>query len=379
MRLLHLADLHLGKCLLETPLLEEQRDFLRQAVAYAAGNGVDAVLIAGDVYDRSVPPADAVEALDDFLHMLDEAEIPALMLPGNHDSAERLGFGSRILARNGIHIAGAYDGTVPRVVLSDEYGQVHFYLLGFLRPVAVRQALQTEVENTDAAVRAALAGLPADASVRTVLLAHQFVGACGTPPQTSESETLSVGGSDLVDASAFDAFDYVALGHLHRAQAVGRETVRYAGAPLSYSLSEAGQAKSFPVVDLGPKGDVSVTLVPVRPLRGLYRIRGTLEELLAAGREPDAPRDDYVCAVLTGEPVLDPAGRLRQVYPLLLHVEQEPPSVSAQDGLASPDAAPVSDAQLFSDFFESVAGHPLSEGQRTLVEQSLGRLRERSV
>ena len=155
--------------------------------------------------------------------------------------------------------------------------------------------------------------------------------------------------------------------------------MRYAGAPLSYSLSEAGQAKSFPVVDLGPKGDVSVTLVPVRPLRGLYRIRGTLEELLAAGREPDAPRDDYVCAVLTGEPVLDPAGRLRQVYPLLLHVEQEPPSVSAQDGLASPDAAPVSDAQLFSDFFESVAGHPLSEGQRTLVEQSLGRLRERSV
>lgn len=375
MRMLHLADLHLGKCVLEAPMLEVQRHFLDDVLHTASENAVDAVLIAGDIYDRSVPPADAVEAFDDFLSALHRAGIPVLAVSGNHDSPERLEFGSRLFANDGIHIAGRYDGHVRRVTLTDAIGPVNFYLLPFLKPVMVRATLGEDVTSTDEAVRLALKGLPEDPGSRSVLIAHQFVCASGLSPETCDSETLSVGGSDSVDISCFDGFDYVALGHLHRPQRIGRDTARYAGSPLKYSLSEIRYPKSLPLVTLGEKGQIDVELLPIRPLLDMRRIRGGLEELLAAGRENPADCEDYIHAVLTGGEVLDPAERLRTVYPHLLHVEIETAEHPEIEEAFTDPLAHKSERELFEDFYRQVNGKPLSEEQGAVLDSVIAKVK----
>ena len=372
MRLIHLGDLHLGKFVLEVSMLEEQRAFLRYLADYAAANAVDAVLLAGDIYDRSVPPAEAVQVLDEFWCARHRAGIPVLAVPGNHDSPERLAFGSRLFASEGIHMAGPYDGTLPVVELRDAYGPVRVYLLPFLKPVMVRAALEAEVAGTDEAVRAALAVSPPDPACRNILVAHQFVCAGGLTPAVCDSETPCVGGSEPVDASAFDAFDYVALGHLHRAQKMGRETVRYAGSPLRYSLSEAAHVKSFPVVTLGEKGRVDIELVPIVPRRQLRRIQGELTALLQAGLEDPDGREDYIWAVLE-EDALNPAERLRAVYPHLLHVETAQPAVPDEE-TGEAEAAPQSVGELFAAFYAEMTGRPLTGEQRAVVAQTLKNL-----
>ncbi len=378
MRLLHLADLHLGKSLLEAPLLEDQRYILNQITALAVENSVDAVLIAGDVYDRSIPPAEAVELLDEFLSGLSERGIAVLAVSGNHDSPERLDFGSRLFASRGVHIAGRYDGAVRPVTLEDEYGPVRVYLLPFLRPAVVNARLGCAASNTDEAVRAALAGLPERPEERSVLIAHQFVCAGGQDPELCESDTVSVGGSDRVDVSWFDGFDYVALGHLHRAQRIGRDTVRYAGSPLKYSLSETRHVKSAPLVTLGRKGDVTTTLLPLVPRRELRKLRGRLDELLAAGREKaaDPENDDYIHAVLTDE-ALDPAERLRTVYPNLLHVELQPPERTIREEPSADPLAHKSESELFEEFFAQVNGVPLSDEQRIMLDEVIRTVRDK--
>lgn len=380
MRLLHLADLHLGKSLLEAPLLEDQRYILHQITALAVENRVDAVLIAGDVYDRSIPPAEAVELLDEFLNDLSGQGIAVLAVSGNHDSPERLDFGSRLFAGRGVHIAGRYDGAVRRVTLEDEYGPVHMYLLPFLRPAVVNARLGCAAANTDEAVRAALAGLPEQPEERSLLIAHQFVCAGGRDPELCESDTVSVGGSDRVDVSCFDGFDYVALGHLHRAQRIGRDTVRYAGSPLKYSLSETRHVKSVPLVTLGRKGEAAAELLPLVPRRELRKLRGRLDELLAAGRENGGSpeNDDYIHAVLTDEAALDPAERLRTVYRNLLHVELQPPERTAGDEAAANPLAHKSEAELFGEFFAQVNGVPLSDNQQALLDDVIRTVRGES-
>lgn len=379
MKLIHLADLHLGKSLLEAPLLDEQAAFLHWVLETAKQEQADAVVIAGDIYDRAVPPASAVEALNRFLEEANRQGIPVLAISGNHDSPERLDFLSGVLSAQGIHIAGIYSGQVPKVVLRDEKGPVNFYLLPFLRPVFVRQALDCPAETTDEAVRLALQGLPENPGERNVLVAHQFVCAGGQQPETCESETLSVGGSDQVDASAFQGFDYVALGHLHRGQRVGSETVRYAGSPLKYSLSEVNHQKSVPLVTLGDKGEVDIRLLRVTPRRDLRRIQGDLEALMDAGREETEGREDYIWAVLTGEPGLDPAERLRLLYPNLLHVETVPTETAQPQDEGELEAADVQrdTAALFGDFFAAMTGHSLSDDQRGIVQETAERLRDR--
>ena len=369
MRLLHLADLHLGKCVLETPMLEDQRHILSEILSLADRHAADGVLLAGDVYDRSIPPAEAVELLDDFLS--------ALSGRGIHDSPERLEFGSRLFAARGIHIAGRYDGTVRRVTLTDEYGPVHIHLLPFLRPAVVNARLGCAASSTEEAVRAALEGFPQSPEERNLLVAHQFVSAGGQAPALCESDTVSVGGSDNVDVSCFDGFDYVALGHLHRAQRMGRDTVRYAGSPLKYSLSETRHVKSVPLVTLGPKGEVAAELLPLTPRRELRKIRGRLDDLLAAAREGGgAGTEDYIHAVLTEE-ALDPAERLRTVYPYLLHVELEPRERAEDGGKAEADPlAHKSEEELFGDFYLRVTGTPLTDGQRAVLREVIASARE---
>lgn len=376
MRLLHLGDLHLGKTLLETPLLEDQTVFLRQIAALATARQVDALLIAGDIYDRAVPSAEAVAVFSDFLEAMHAAGIPVLAIAGNHDSPERLAFGGRILSREGTHLAGTYDGEISRVTLTDEWGAVTVWLLPFLRPAVVREALGVEAATTQEAVAAALAAAPVDPAGRNVLVAHQFVCACGEKPETCDSESIYVGGSDSVDAALFDAFDYVALGHLHRGQAIGRETVRYAGSPLKYSLSELRHIKSCPLVTLGAKGDISVELLPVEPAHELRKLRGGLDELMAAAQRETAGREDYIWAVLTGEPVLNPAEKLRRVYPRLLQVDYERPRAE-RDEPEGALPAPKSEEELFASFFREVQDRPLSEEQTALVAEILCGLREK--
>jgi exonuclease SbcD len=302
-----------------------------------------------------------------------------LAIAGNHDSPERLEFGSRIFAEQGIHIAGIYSGKVPLVKLEDSIGVVNFYLLPFIKPVNVRETLGSDVSNTDEAVCTALSSLPLCPDERNVLIAHQFVCAGGQAPETCDSETLSVGGSDQVNVSAFDGFDYVALGHLHRAQRIGRDTVRYAGSPLKYSLSEVAHIKSVSVVTLGKKGEVSVELLPISPKCDLRRIRGEIEDLLTAGRACTEGQDDYIWALLHGEPGLDPAERLRLVYPHLLHVELAPVENCPAEDDSAVSSVRKNELDLFDEFYQSVRDKPLSTHQRELLTDTITRLKGDSL
>lgn len=376
MRFLHLSDLHLGKTVLEAPMIEDQRAALEAAVAAAVEHNAEAVVIAGDIYDRSVPPAEAVRLFDDFISELSVRGIAVLAVSGNHDSPERLEFGSRLFAGRGVHIAGYYDGTLRRVDLSDRYGSVHFYLLPFIKPAMVRAMSGEEVGNTDEAVRAALRDFrESDTSGRHVLIAHQFVCAGEQAPETCASETASVGGSDNVDVSCFDGFDYVALGHLHRSQRIGRDTVRYSGSPLKYSLSEVRHVKSFTLVTLGQKGEIEIEQLPVTPLRDLRRIRGRLEELIAAVGENPSDSDDYIHAVLTGPDVLDPAARLRMVYPNLLHVEIEQRGRELDERAEYDPMEHKTEDELFEDFFMHVHGRGLDDDQRAVIQDVISRVK----
>lgn len=380
MKFLHLADLHLGKSLLETSLLDDQRQFLEYVLSAASEEDVDAIVIAGDIYDRSVPPANAVELLNNFLQTAHENGITVFAISGNHDSPERLDFLSNVLAAQNIHIAGLYTGRLSPITLKDTYGEVDFYLLPFLKPIFVRQALSCDAETTEDAVRIALQDLPLHPNRRNVLISHQFVCAGAEQPETCDSELVSVGGSDQVDCGVFDGFDYVALGHLHRPQRMGRDTVRYAGSPLKYSLSEVNHIKSLPLVTLGEKGQTDIRLLPIAPARNLRKIRGELEALLAAGRLETAAsgQEDYIWAQLVGEPGLDPAERLRLLYPNLIHVETITATFTDEgEDSTLPALQSRSPKALFSDFFHSTAGKDLSIPQQKLVDETLASILER--
>ena len=278
MKFLHLADLHLGKRVNGFSMLEDQAHILRQILAILDDEQPDGVLIAGDVYDKSVPSVEAVGLLDGFLTELRARGVPVLLISGNHDSPERLAFGGRVMDSCGIHISPVYDGALAPVTLQDAFGPVHVWLLPFVKPAHVRRWFpDADIESYTDAVAEAVAHMAIDTAARNVLVTHQFV----TGGTRSGSEELSVGGTDNVDSGVFAPFDYVALGHLHGAQHIGRETIRYAGSPLKYSFSEARQHKSVTVVTLGEKGDVQVRTVALTPLRELREIRGSYDELTA--------------------------------------------------------------------------------------------------
>lgn len=371
MKFLHIADLHIGRHLGETSLLPDQRRIMDQILEIIGQENPDGILVAGDVYDKSLPAGEAVTLLDEFITTLAARHVPVFLISGNHDSPERLSFGSRIMAKRGIHIAGTFDGTVREETLEDEFGKVHVFLLPFLKPGMVRGFYEEEIQTHDGAVRAALRSANIDPDERNVLVAHQFVAGGGQQPAVSDSETISVGGLDQVDASAFDGFDYVALGHLHRPQAISRDTVRYAGSPLKYSFSEAGHDKSAVIVELFEKGKVSVRTVPLVPLRDMREIRGPLEELIRAGKEDSESREDYIRAILTDEDeVFDAVGRLREVYPNLLHIEfhNARSAASGAEALSAAELRRKSPLELFSDFFASQNATEMTPEQQKIME-----------
>lgn len=374
MRFLHTADWHLGRLFHARSLVDDQAHVLDQFVALVRDTRPDAVLVAGDVYDRAVPPPEAVNLLDETLSRIVIGEgVPVVLIAGNHDSPDRLGFGSRLLAARGLTIASRPRADVEGIVFDDAHGRVVVYPLPYSEPAVVRDAFALETADHDVALGRQLDAIRSAhrADDRAVVLAHAFVAGAAS----SESERpLSVGGSGAVAATRFADFDFVALGHLHRPQRLGADNIGYSGSLLKYSLSEAGHDKSVSLVELGARGDVRVEPVPLTPRRDLRVIRGDLAALIAAGRD-DGARDDYVFASLTDAgALLDPVARLREIYPNVLGCERV---VLAQAGVTRSTAQrqrELDTGELFGDFFREVTGEPLADPARDALLAVIGGL-----
>ena len=373
MKLLHIADLHIGKRVNEFSMIEDQKFILEQILQITEKEMPEGILIAGDVYDKSQPSAEAVELLDEFLTRLTAIGQPVFMISGNHDSPERLSFGSRIMKKNGLHITGIFDGTLKKVTLKDEHGIINIYLLPFLKPAMVKPFFEDTVESYDQAVRAVISTAQINEQDRNILLAHQFIMNGTQPPERSDSESLSIGGLDNVDVSVFETFDYVALGHLHRPQGIGQDTVRYAGSPIKYSFSEARHQKSATLLELGVKGELSIQLLPLYPMRDLREIKGPIDELLRIGRLEVENSKDYIRATLTDEEeIYDAIGQLRQVYPNLMALDFENSRTRQAVFMQSTsygDVAGKSPIDLFAEFYNLQNNNELTLEQRHVMER----------
>lgn len=382
MKVLHVSDLHIGKRVNGMSMLDDQRYILRQILDIAEKRQVSVLLIAGDVYDKASPSAEAVTVFDAFLTDAVAADLRVLAIPGNHDSAERIAYAQGLLEKQGVCLPPVYAGEVERVELEDEHGPVEFWLLPFLKPGDVRRFFPDEEIGDDysAALRAVLGACAIDQGKRNVVLSHQLVTAYGTAPDRADDE-IKLGGMDNVDVSVYDAFDYVALGHVHRPQRVGRDTVRYSGSPLKYSFSEARYGKSVALVELGEKrpGDdvgecVSFELIPLVPLHDVREIRGTLADVLAMGAE-----SDYLHITLSDEhPQLDAMAKIHEVFPNAMMLDYDNVTVlidRPQTQLtADPDSMDTLD--LFSAFYESQVGNSLDDEQRDFARKLIAKVED---
>ena len=378
MKLFHLSDLHIGKRVNEVSMIEDQAYILTRIIQLIDEQKPDALLIAGDVYDKSVPSAEAVTLFDDFLVRLARRKLPVLIISGNHDSPERLAFGNRLMESVGIHLSPVYDGQISCVTLSDEHGDVHFWLLPFIKPAHVKRFYPDEgIESYTDAVRTALEKTEMDHSVRNVLLTHQFV----TGALTCESEELSVGGSDNVDASVFDGFDYVALGHIHGPQNIGSNRVRYCGTPLKYSFSEASHYKSVTVVNLGEKGELSLETLSLTPRHDMRQIRGTFAELTDKAYYSAQNTQDYLHVILTDEEdVPEAIGRLRVIYPGIMKLSYDNTRTRSNHVIeGAENVQRKSPLELFEELYELQNNQPMSDEQRAFSQQLIESIWEESV
>ena len=381
MKLFHLSDLHLGKRLNEYPLIEDQRFILQQILQMIDDEAPDAIMICGDVYDKTMPSVEAVTLFDDFLWDVATHKVPTIIISGNHDSPERLAFGSRIMEQSKIHISRNYEVDAPPVTLEDEYGTVNFYLLPFVKPVHVRHALQKDfpeeaeaIKDYTDALEAAISHMGVDESERNVLLAHQFVSGA----ERSDSEGLNVGGLDSVEARVFDPFDYVALGHLHGPQLVSRPTVRYCGTPLKYSFSEVDHKKSVTVVELGAKGDIELRFLPLKPIRDLRKVKGRYDDLMLHENYAHTNVEDYLHITLTDEDdVPNAVERLRTVYHNLMLLSYDNKRTRATEQLIdSEHVESMTPLELFSEFYEQRNNQPMDETQRAIVKETIEKIWE---
>lgn len=368
MKLIHLSDLHIGKRVNEVSMIEDQAHILGQILEMIDDIQPDAVLICGDVYDKSVPSAEAVALFDDFLVALAEKHLAVFIISGNHDSAERLAFGGRLMEDKGIYLSPVYNGSIVPITLQDECGSVHFWLLPFLKPAHVKRFYPQEtIESYTDACRVAVENMHLDVTQRNVLLTHQFV----TGSATCDSEEISVGGSDNVDADVFADFDYVALGHIHGPQNIGSDRIRYCGTPLKYSFSESNHKKSMTVVELREKGIFHMETVPLIPRHDMRQIRGTYEEITARNFYQDTAVDDYLQITLTDEEdVPEAVSRLRVIYPNLMKLVYDNTrtrSAGVIDGAL--DVQKKSQLQLFSELYEIQNGQPMNEVQQAFMQE----------
>jgi exonuclease SbcD len=375
MKLIHLSDLHIGKRVSEFSMLEDQRFILSQILAAVKQEQADGVLVAGDIYDKPVPSAESVQVFDEFLTRLAEMETSVFVVSGNHDSAERVAFGARLMSGRGVYVSPVYDGKVTNFTMKDSHGEVVVYLLPFVKPALVRHVFENEDPGSyQDAVRIAVDHMNVDPNKRNVLVAHQFV----TGAFRCDSEEVLVGGLDNVDVSVFDAFDYVALGHIHSPQHVGRETVRYCGTPLKYSFSETEQEKSMTVVELKEKGSVEIKTLPFKPLRDMRRIRGTYLEVTARDFYKDTNQEDYVQVTLTDEEdVPDGMQKLRVIYPNLMKLEYDNKRTRGSREVKGACKVELkSELELFEEFYELQNNQPVSQKQREFVGKMIREIQE---
>lgn len=362
MKFIHLSDLHIGKSIKEFSMTEDIRYIFAKVFEIIDREEPDAILIAGDVYDRTVPSAEAVKILDDFIASLSKRRLKTFIISGNHDCAERIAFGGRVMKSAGIHMSPVYDGNVTPITMEDEYGEVDIYMLPFVKPAHVRRYFpQENIENYTDAIRVAISNMSIDTNKRNLLIAHQFV----TGATRCDSEEVSVGGLDNVDASVFDDFDYVALGHIHSPQSIGREEVRYCGTLLKYSFSEADGFKSVTVVDMKEKGDIKINAIPIKPLRDMVKIKGTFNQVTDREFVNGINVDDYVKIVLKDEEeIMDGINKLRAIYKNIMELEYDNKRTRARNEIT--DVVNIehrSPLELFEEFYEMQNGQKMSEKQ----------------
>ncbi len=374
MRILHLADLHLGKVLQEQSLIEDQMYMLKQIINLIQKKQVDAVLIAGDVYDKSIPQTEAIHLLDSFLNtLIKDLKLKVFMIAGNHDSKERLNFASKILEEEGLYIAATYEGTLKKVTLEDEYGPIHIYMLPFVKPMDIKPFFSEEIKTYEEAIAAIIQKEEIDVSKRNLIMTHQFVTAGEMKPERTESESITVGGLDNVDVSIYDAFDYVAIGHVHREQRIGRDTARYAGTMLKYSFSEVNHHKVALILDWQEKKNLKIEQHELIPLRDMREIKGPIEELVRQENYQGTNVDDYIKAIITNEePVYDAIGRLRKVYPNILKLEVQNSQNRLEDLSGEEDITTLrrkSEIELFKDFYQMQNHAELSDTQTVMMEK----------
>lgn len=418
MRFVHLADLHIGKKVNEISMIEDQRFVLKQVLKVIEEYEIDGVILAGDIYDRQVPSAEAVQLLDWFLTELSKMKMPVYMISGNHDSGERLAFGAQLLKRSGVFVASVYDGTLEPIVLKDAYGELYLYLLPFVKPVHVKRVLKREsgemdvlqesegkekgslkeddqssifveagekqdieenvIEHTEEiqtyheAIRAVLENASVNPQSRNLLVMHQLV----TGAARCESEDISVGGIDNVDASLFESFDYVALGHIHGPQSMTKDTIRYAGTLLKYSFSECNHKKSITIVELKEKGQVSVETIPVKPLHDMRQIKGTYETLMSYDFYKEDNKEDYLRVILTDEEEIpDVMGRMRTVYPNIMKLEYENTRTKTirqmEETQVTENKSPLN---YFEEFYARQNNQEMTEEQRRLAQELIDKI-----
>lgn len=321
MKLIHLSDLHIGKKVNEFSMLPDQQHIFTQILDIIEQQKVDGVIIAGDVYDKAIPPKDAVQLFDQFLTTIAKKKIPVFVISGNHDSAERLSFGAKLMSQSNVHISPVFDGKIKPIMLKDDYGELAIYMLPFIKPATVKPYYeQCEIESYNDAVKTVIEHMEINKNIRNILIAHQFV----TGAETSESEDISVGGLDNIDVSVFDDFDYVALGHIHKPQHMGRETVRYCGTPLKYSFSEIKHKKSVTVITLEQKGNISIDKIGLVPLREMQEIKGYYNELVSLNYYKNINTENYMHVILQDEEdVLDALAKLRIIYPNIMRLDYD--------------------------------------------------------
>jgi len=376
MKFIHLSDLHIGKRVNEYSMLEDQEYILNQIINITDNEKPESVIIAGDIYDKTVPSAEAVALFDDFLVKLSERGIYVFVISGNHDSPERIAFGGRLMEAKRIYMSPVYNGEINPVTLEDEFGKINIWMLPFVKPVHIRKFNEAdEINSYTDAIRVAINNLNTDVNERNVMITHQFV----TGAERTESEEISVGGTDNVDVSVFDIFDYTALGHIHRPQNCGSERVRYSGTPLKYSFSEAKDKKSVTVVELKKKGQLSVKTVPLKPLRDMVEIKGKYEEIMLRDfYKYTTWQEDYVHITLTDEEdIPDAIGKLRSVYHNLMKLDYDnlrTRNTNAVDGAENIEKK--TPYELFSEFYEKQNNKPMSEIQAEFMKKLIAEVWE---
>lgn len=369
MKIIHLADLHIGKRVNEFSMIDDQKHILNQILEIIDKEKPDAVIIAGDVYDKQVPSIEAVELLDSFISDISKRKTTTFIISGNHDSAERLAFGSSLMAMGKIYISPVYNGKISKYTLKNDFGSANFYLLPFVKPNHVKRFFPDEkIESYTDAIRVVVDNLKLDTSEINILIAHQFV----TGASRTESEEISVGGLDNVDASVFEDFDYVALGHIHRPQKIGTERIRYCGTPLKYSFSEVNDTKSVSIIEINSKEDFNLRTIPLIPKRDMRKIRGTYEELITKTSYESTNTDDYIHVTLTDEfNVVDAIQKLRVIYKNIMKLEydnmrtRESRKINLDD-MVIENKNPL---EIFSEFYKLQNNKEMDNEQKEIIKK----------